>query len=437
MLCTMSSARQRIRGCCVENIAKPQKSGPPHIKKLIVMQSDQVSPLTRFRLLLTNAVKSSSLRHPLFGAALFLIFIVVVFFYFLRDPAVSLMPADKSAIGWRSQTTTDVSQQGTSTISLDSDDIGLEFSFELEGAIKNPYVGVDLIFEGDLPPGGLVDLEKFSSITFTVSCQPANILAFNSYSFDSGVSTEGDFASYRKASVFFDCYETAKSHRLDLHRLEVPNWWLYHNELRFTDTAYDLRRSLGFQFATSAQSPVDIQSQVKIHGLTLHQEQLSIRRAAFALFVVFFSVIVWLFRSGKPLKEASSTDTAPPIIADTDNTDGADKEMEAVLQFMAAEYANSSMTLNHAVDELGINRNKINKILKLQKGLTFSGYLRALRLNEAARLLSQDEEYRIATIAYSVGFQNVSYFNRAFKNEFGCSPKAYRIKLKDADSRAE
>jgi AraC-like DNA-binding protein len=32
----------------------------------------------------------------------------------------------------------------------------------------------------------------------------------------------------------------------------------------------------------------------------------------------------------------------------------------------------------------------------------------------------------VAEIAYSVGYANVSYFNRLFKEEYGCTPKAFR-----------
>ena len=32
----------------------------------------------------------------------------------------------------------------------------------------------------------------------------------------------------------------------------------------------------------------------------------------------------------------------------------------------------------------------------------------------------------MAEIAYSVGYANVSYFNKLFKQEYGCTPKASR-----------
>jgi AraC-like DNA-binding protein len=59
-------------------------------------------------------------------------------------------------------------------------------------------------------------------------------------------------------------------------------------------------------------------------------------------------------------------------------------------------------------------------------GFTFTGYLNKLRLTEAARLLADKPEASIAEIAYSVGYKNVSYFNKLFKEDYGCTPKIFR-----------
>jgi AraC-like DNA-binding protein len=76
--------------------------------------------------------------------------------------------------------------------------------------------------------------------------------------------------------------------------------------------------------------------------------------------------------------------------------------------------------------EVGVTRGKINDVLKNEFGFTFSGYLNKLRLTEAARLLAEKDSATVAEIAYSVGYGNVSYFNKLFKEEYGSTPKAFR-----------
>ena len=58
-------------------------------------------------------------------------------------------------------------------------------------------------------------------------------------------------------------------------------------------------------------------------------------------------------------------------------------------------------------------------------GVTPHQYVRRLRLREAAMRLVL-EPARIIDIAYDSGFGDLSNFNRAFRAEFGVSPRAYR-----------
>jgi YesN/AraC family two-component response regulator len=93
---------------------------------------------------------------------------------------------------------------------------------------------------------------------------------------------------------------------------------------------------------------------------------------------------------------------------------------------MATEYANPDLDVETIVNAIGVNRTKVNDILKSELGFTFSTYLNKLRLTEASRLLSEKDEANVAEIAYSVGYKNVSYFNKLFKEEYGCTPKTFK-----------
>jgi len=61
-------------------------------------------------------------------------------------------------------------------------------------------------------------------------------------------------------------------------------------------------------------------------------------------------------------------------------------------------------------------------------GTTFSEYLMAQRLARAHRLLCESGPSRtaISTIAYDVGFGDLSYFNRRFRRQYGLTPREVR-----------
>ncbi|HOY22883.1 MAG TPA: helix-turn-helix transcriptional regulator, partial [Cellvibrio sp.] len=103
-----------------------------------------------------------------------------------------------------------------------------------------------------------------------------------------------------------------------------------------------------------------------------------------------------------------------------------DKEKIAVLNYIATEYVNPELSIETITNTLGINRAKINDILKEELGMTFSSYLNKLRLTEAARLLSESKDANVSEIAYAVGYNNVSYFNKLFKATYNCAPKTFK-----------
>jgi len=103
-----------------------------------------------------------------------------------------------------------------------------------------------------------------------------------------------------------------------------------------------------------------------------------------------------------------------------------DKEKASLLQFIETSFTDPELDLERVAVATGMNRNKINEVLKSEFGMTFTSYLNKLRLAEAARRLTGNGDTTVAEIAYAVGYANVSYFSKLFKEAYGCTPKAFR-----------
>ena len=58
--------------------------------------------------------------------------------------------------------------------------------------------------------------------------------------------------------------------------------------------------------------------------------------------------------------------------------------------------------------------------------MSFHKYCLLLKLQRAEALLSGTND-KIIDIALECGFDNISYFNRAFKKQYGMSPSEYII----------
>lgn len=59
---------------------------------------------------------------------------------------------------------------------------------------------------------------------------------------------------------------------------------------------------------------------------------------------------------------------------------------------------------------------------------TFTRYVNELRINKAIDLLKINPETHITDICYAVGFNNINYFNRIFKQVTGVSPRSYKTR---------
>ena len=71
------------------------------------------------------------------------------------------------------------------------------------------------------------------------------------------------------------------------------------------------------------------------------------------------------------------------------------------------------------------------KMFKKATDLTFTDYLGRVRVEKAKNLLL-NPHLRISEIAYTVGFQSLTHFNRVFRKLTGESPTDFREKLKKA-----
>jgi AraC-like DNA-binding protein len=87
------------------------------------------------------------------------------------------------------------------------------------------------------------------------------------------------------------------------------------------------------------------------------------------------------------------------------------------------------LPLNQMAKMAGLSPFHFLRTFERLTGLTPHQYVRRARLREAALRLAHGEA-QVIEIAFDVGFNDLSAFNRAFRAEFGASPRSYRGKLR-------
>lgn len=345
---------------------------------------------------------------------------------------VSLFPGRDADLLWAAATEPPAPVGKTQLVV--KNDVGtVEYDFFLDPAQPFPYAHYTLAFIDAVQPHRTVDLTRYSSLSFKVLCDPKNVLLLVLFSFDDKVTDINDAVTRRVSSTAFSCDNNWSTVTIGFDELDTPYWWLGKYGFEHSDTGYRLDKTMGFAWVNSLQSPLNTTSHVKLTDVKLlgTDPRYTYAAALFSL-VIWIVLLGWLFRRyiavlKIDIREKVKQDQPLMAYKKLSIEPQKDKEKSAVLRYMATEYANPELSLETAAASLGVNRTKINDILKEELGLTFSTYLNKLRLTEAARLLSENEEANVSEIAYSVGYNNVSYFNKLFKTEYGCVPKTFKV----------
>jgi AraC-like DNA-binding protein len=359
--------------------------------------------------------------------------LLAAFCIYRSQPTYIPSPVLRDGVRWVVEPISDANQGGTSTAQLRSaGPDALVYDFRLTKVAPYPFVGVRIyaVDAGGKP--ATANLSNFDTVTFVAHCAPADPLMFSLSSFDDKISKPGDFLTYRSPGTYFSCNEHGVPVSLDLRRMTIPHWWYGIMKVDVTSQGYSLDKIGTLSFGSTSQSPYDVDSHVEINNIVLHGHD---RRYIAALVIIVLAGLIlftiWFFRLHARTLAASLNAQMKkdlPLVAYRQLTAEPyrDTEKANVLKFIATNYTNPDLDLESVVAGTGANRNKVNDLLKSELGMTFTGYLNKLRLTEAARLLTEKSAATVAEVAYSVGYANVSYFNKLFKEEYGCTPKAFR-----------
>ena len=93
-----------------------------------------------------------------------------------------------------------------------------------------------------------------------------------------------------------------------------------------------------------------------------------------------------------------------------------------------AEHHAEKLSLDQVAKAVHTSKFYFCKIFKKETGINFTDYLARVR-TERAKSLLLNPNLRVTEVAYDVGFQSLTHFNRTFKRILGLSPTRYRDQL--------
>ncbi|MEJ7139025.1 helix-turn-helix domain-containing protein [Amphibiibacter pelophylacis] len=102
----------------------------------------------------------------------------------------------------------------------------------------------------------------------------------------------------------------------------------------------------------------------------------------------------------------------------------ADERISRVIARISRDLSHE-LSLKSMADEMDMSESQFSRFFRKATGNSFTDFVSSLRIQQACgRLMEGDES--ITQIAYGVGFNNISNFNRRFLAQKGMTPRAFR-----------
>ena len=96
-----------------------------------------------------------------------------------------------------------------------------------------------------------------------------------------------------------------------------------------------------------------------------------------------------------------------------------------LLQYLEWNYQYDITVNELATHKYFVNPSYLSRLFKSETGMTFSKYLKELRMKKAAELL-KESELKIGDVACCVGYNDVSYFIQTFKKQYSMTPEQFK-----------
>ncbi len=335
----------------------------------------------------------------------------------LRDDSTFIMPY------------TDQNRGGNSVASVSKDPNGnITYTYTLGDGRTFPYAGIMIIKKDS----SFFDLSGYNCLSINaIDNINKGIIPVYLFTHIDKYSQWNNVGSFLNNMALIPAEDIGKASDLPFDMFTVPKWWY---EIQSTDiqsnTKPDYSKVGLLNFANLGTSKNNIEYSVTISKITAKKNMFVYYTFTAVLLLFYYSILFaakWLMDTTPENniinKQVTFTYEKVAAVEEPDRTDG-------VFEFINNNYFTSELSIADVQKETGISERKIAQIIKEKTDLSFKQYVNNIRLSEAKRML-KDTDLQISEIAYRIGYNNVTHFNRVFKLAENISPSNFRLQFSE------
>lgn len=296
----------------------------------------------------------------------------------------------------------------------------IDVTYCLHEGFIDPYVSISVASKTD----SFIDLKYYNRLTIDMeACNTENI-GFDIFTAP-GMQKQMIQNPVGYYSNILHPFTKRRLYTIDFNKLKVPDYWYVANNMApDLPLRPDLNKVVSFNIGTAYANNPGIIRSFKIYNLWFDRD--NHRFFYWLILVDIMLVLVLLFyfymRSYKVAQVKQVTINYKPVLEETKMNKS---DSESCISYINQNFADPDLSLDKVAKILKISQREVTVSIGKNFGCNFKSYINQLRINEAKRLLKATG-FGIGEIAFKVGFNTQSHFNRVFKSMEGVSPTEYR-----------
>jgi AraC-like DNA-binding protein len=300
----------------------------------------------------------------------------------------------------------------------------IQLDFRLREGFLNPYVGINIV--------GLdtkyINLTPYNQIQFEINALELKnmVVSVVTSNCDSSLLVPDDNIIW---NYNIEVGADKSNFSLDLKDFRIPGWWFEKNRISPNKSiTFDLEHVKYINFSTGPTVVNDSNRTIQLFSIALKKNNKRLLlQLIIAECVIFLLLIVRhaIRRKKNSIQEPERlVITYKPV-----NVEVAPGREINVTEYINQNFQDSDLTLEKVSNATGFKQRQIADTIQQNFDCNFKTYINRIRISESKRLLTETD-LNIGEIAFKVGFNNQSHFNRVFKAVINLSPSEYRESYK-------
>ncbi len=361
------------------------------------------------------------------GIASFLVLTGIFFIFFKRED-FQIFPTDEiNPVFYNDQ----VDQGHSQILQQAMDRLVIRFQFSLDSGFFYPYCGVAL------KPADtkMWDFSEYDRCRITLKTDGLSSVFMYFHVFDLNVRDRKSRHAFRRLlhniKVVPDSVQTVE---LIFKEFDTPTWWyslIEQDKSDFGDP--DLSQTESLHFTSGLDKNFRTSAGFEIYEISMTKNYTPIYMllgGIWCLIMTGYSTYL-IYNKQSEEKNKSNQEVIQKIEIAYKPVEPEPDRISGFIDYINSNFQNPNLTLSNVTENTGISDRTISGYIAEHYRCNFKTYINNIRINEAKRLL-EEKGLSSGEVAYLVGFNSPTNFNRVFKTMEGCNPTEYIQSLQKA-----